>query len=251
MEKTRQPLLSVITATYNAEKTISRLVDSLRAQSNQNFEWIVVDGGSTDATLELVRQATDLSVQVSSQSDFGIYDALNRGIKLTRTPFYLVIGADDFFNPDAFAVIERAITPDTQLLSGNVIVNGEVRRAKGKHNWLKGMTNFISAHSVGTVVRASLHQKYGLYSRLYPLAADQAFIGKLAMENVPLTKVDAVLGSFSSEGISSVDYLGSSTEFCRVQIDLGYSRVVQSLLCVVRILMFCVRSVSSASAGDK
>ena len=74
--------LTVITATYNAEKYLPNLIKSLREQTCKDFEWIVADGSSTDRTLELLSEVKDLNLVVSSEPDFGIYDALNRAIKL-------------------------------------------------------------------------------------------------------------------------------------------------------------------------
>lgn len=71
--------LSIITATFNTSECLPRLIDSLKLQSDPDFEWIVADGGSTDKTLALVHDAAKtLNVKVDSRSDFGIYDTLNK-----------------------------------------------------------------------------------------------------------------------------------------------------------------------------
>lgn len=69
--------LSVITATYNAIEYLPSLIECLRKQEDQDFEWVVADGASTDGTLELLESITDLNIVITSQEDFGIYDALN------------------------------------------------------------------------------------------------------------------------------------------------------------------------------
>ena len=73
--------ISVITAVYNAEDCIQHLIESLRKQNDQNFEWVVVDGLSTDSTLEILKKIDDLNIKIISEVDFGIYDALNKGVK--------------------------------------------------------------------------------------------------------------------------------------------------------------------------
>jgi glycosyltransferase involved in cell wall biosynthesis len=68
--------ISIITATFNAASHLPDLVSCLRNQTYKNFEWVVADGGSTDDTLNILRTTKDLNVVLSSQPDFGIYDAL-------------------------------------------------------------------------------------------------------------------------------------------------------------------------------
>ena len=93
--------ISIVTATYNASQQIPRLVSSLRSQTNKNFEWIIADGGSTDSTLDTIREIDDLNIIVDSKKDFGVYDALNRAIQIASGKYYVVMGADDYFYKDA------------------------------------------------------------------------------------------------------------------------------------------------------
>jgi len=97
MTQAATPTISIITATYNAAAVLPRLVESLIAQTDQDFEWVVADGASTDGTLEILEQAkTRLkNVVVDSRPDFGIYDAMNRAIKLSKSSYYLIVGADN------------------------------------------------------------------------------------------------------------------------------------------------------------
>ncbi len=82
------PTISVITATYNASKTFSGLIDSLRNQTDQAFEWIVMDGASTDGTVEQIKAANDVVTRFVSEPDFGIYHALNKALGLATGEYY-------------------------------------------------------------------------------------------------------------------------------------------------------------------
>src|SRR5262245_157296 len=95
------PTISVITPTYNAATTLPRLIASLRTQTDRDFEWVIADGHSNDGTLEMLRGIDDLDIRITSQPDYGIYDALNRGVRTCSGEYYVVIGADDFFEPEA------------------------------------------------------------------------------------------------------------------------------------------------------
>lgn len=97
------PDITVITATYNASKVLPGLIDSLRSQTDQDFEWIVVDGASTDGTVELVEAAGDVVTRWVSEPDFGIYHALNKALGLATGEYYLVLGADDRLRTEGVA----------------------------------------------------------------------------------------------------------------------------------------------------
>ena len=95
------PTISVITATFNSASKIQGLLDSLRNQTDQDFTWIVQDGLSSDDTIERVQQSGIENLKVESARDFGIYDAINRALARCSTDYYVVIGSDDTFHPDA------------------------------------------------------------------------------------------------------------------------------------------------------
>ena len=91
------PLISVIVATRNAEKTLSRFLDSYAAQTYGNRELIVVDGASTDGTVALLKERRDLITDWSSQKDTGIYQAWNRALDRAKGEWICFFGADDYF----------------------------------------------------------------------------------------------------------------------------------------------------------
>lgn len=176
------PLLSVVTATYNAAHDLPRLIASLAAQTDQDFEWVVADGVSTDGTLELLEQARQKlqRVVVDSRPDFGIYDALNRAVKLASGEYYLVVGADDMLFPEAIERYKAAcVATGADLITAKVLF-GDDPRPRGRYfpawDFLWGQKALVSNHAVGLVIRRSLHEHFGYYSRKFPISADQLFI---------------------------------------------------------------------------
>lgn len=227
--------ISVITAVYNAESCISNLIESLRQQQDQDFEWVVVDGVSTDKTLEILKDVKDLNIKIISESDFGIYDALNKGIKACSGEYYLVAGADDIFFKNAIGDYKKEISMDVKLIGAKVIVGGEAIGAHGK-SWQYGQRAYISNHSVGILIHKSLHNKYVWYSKKYPIAADQYFIQICALNNERIIAIDSVVGEFSLCGISSYDHLGAVTELFRIQVSLGYNKWLQFFIFILRVI---------------
>lgn len=230
--------ISIVSATYRAAQHLLRLINSLRAQSNKDFEWIIADGGSTDGTLELLHEIDDLNLVIDSRPDFGVYDALNRAIKLCSGDYYLVLGADDLLYPDAIKIIHDALQDSDYDIYSFLVdsENGVDVNSKRKWKFFYSQRAYIGAHSVGTVIRKQLHEKFGYYSSKFPIAADQYFIKKVCDAGARIKYVDIPIGVFGSSGISTVDTLGQLTESLRVQIRTRESKLLQFFLFFLRVI---------------
>ena len=90
-----KPLISVITVCYNAQETLENTIQSVLNQNYDNVEFIIIDGNSSDNSLEIIRKYNDYIDLWISEKDDGIYDALNKGVKFSKNKYYLVIGSDD------------------------------------------------------------------------------------------------------------------------------------------------------------
>jgi len=230
--------LSVITATFNVVECLPRLVTSLRSQTDSDFEWVVADGGSTDETLALVHDAAKtLNVKVDSRPDFGIYDALNRAVEMADGDYYIVIGADDEFFPNAVERYKAAcISTDADFVTARVEVDGCVFGVRNKRwEWLYGPFAHVGCHAVGLAIRRSLHDRFGYYSRSFPIAADQLFILEALHGGATVSEQPFVAGKYYHGGFSGQDVLGTLVEGFRVQVRVGHGLLLQFLLFAVRV----------------
>lgn len=231
------PTISIITATRNATDHLPRLIESLRGQTDLDFEWVVADGASDDGTLELLRSITDLNIVISSQPDFGIYDALNRAIRLSTGEYYIVCGSDDYFYHDAIANFRGAIKlSHADIIVANAMYGQRCLKVRRGPAWLFGHGALISAHTLATAFKKELHGVYGYYSRKYPIAADHLFVMQACRGGASRYESDFLAGEVGRGGVSSVDRAGSATEVFRVQLVLGSSSVVQTILLILRLL---------------
>lgn len=231
-----KPKISVITATFNAAHCLPKLIESLQNQTDKDFEWVIADGGSTDETLQLLKQVQGLTIKITSQSDFGIYDALNRGIKASSGEYYVVIGADDCFFENAIHDFRGAISEGADIITANIKQNGHVISPLNKAPWLYGMRSYVSSHSVGTLFKKSLHDKLGYYSNKFPICADNLFILTAMKHQAVLKKIETVSGVFSLDGLSGTDILGTLVENFRVQIKVGENKHLQTIFLFLRLL---------------
>ena len=114
--------ISIITVTYNAEEFIEQCIRSVVGQSYKNIEYILVDGASSDSTLNIVQKYKNNINILISEVDQGIYDAMNKGIKLASGDVIGILNADDFFaDQDVVANIVKSFTENvTDIVYGNL-----------------------------------------------------------------------------------------------------------------------------------
>lgn len=162
------PLVSIVTATYNAKEYLPRLIASLRNQVNKNFEWVVVDGASTDGTLEILNNVNDINLTVDSRPDNGVYDAFNRAAQIASGNYILFLGADDFLVCDLSKLADNFTDLNT-LYYGDVYMPMRHRIIGGKFSKLRLAIHNICQQAI--FYPRSVFTKYK-FNTDYPLWAD-------------------------------------------------------------------------------
>ncbi len=235
--------ISIITATYNCDSTINSCLASVAQQSYKKIEHIVIDGGSTDKTLEILSKHQSQIAQVLSEKDQGIYDALNKGIMRASGDIIAVLHSDDFFeNKNVVADVVKIFKKNSKIpmIIGSVVyVSQNERKVLRLYSSTKFRTwmlrfGFIPAHTA-TFVRKDLYQRIGLYNTKYVSAGDfEFFVRAFWLHHVPFLAINQVLvrmriGGLSSSGFSS--YLRSSVEILSaLQENKMYSNLIFVLI---------------------
>jgi glycosyltransferase involved in cell wall biosynthesis len=248
MAEAAGPLLSVITATRNVAGVIPALYESLGRQSYSNFEWVVADGASTDATVGLLQEFSARSpwLRFSSEPDFGVYHALNKAIAASRGQYYVVAGADDVLDKDALSKYVAAAAGGADVVMARVLRNGKVTGGFYPNKaWIGTARVFASSHSVGTLIRTDLHQRFGFYSARFPLLADVFFLKTLLRSGkVSFADTDFVAGTFAEGGLTTVNQLQILAENWQIQMLTESNPVLQTLLFLGKV---ATRSVAVAN----
>ena len=177
-----KPLVTIITATYNAASSLQATIASIRQQSYVNIEWIIVDGGSSDDTVRILQQNDDVIQFWTSEPDNGIYDAWNKGIARARGEWIGFLGAGDTYHHDAIlkyvSAIEASKTP-VQLITSRIRLvdqHGNCKIIVGeKFDWSIFQRRMNIAH-VGALHHRSLFDKYGIFDTEYSSAGDYEFL---------------------------------------------------------------------------
>lgn len=172
-----RPLVTIVTSTYNAAKYLPQAIRSVREQRYGNIEWIVVDGASTDGTLDLIRDSGDVIRSWISEADKGIYDAWNKGLQLAQGEWVLFLGADDQLLPDAIESMlkvadESPVTLD--LITGKTgLYSGEIkRRTVGKPWEWERFRKYMCVAHVGAMHHVSYFSRYGHFDNTFRIAGD-------------------------------------------------------------------------------
>ena len=118
--------VTIITAVYNGAAYIKRAIDSIAEQTYDNIEYIVVDGGSTDGTVDILRQHSNVVTRFISEPDKGIYDAMNKGVKMATGDWIYFLGCDDYLYPD-FSKMCTLLDDKHTIYYGNVFHRGRVQ----------------------------------------------------------------------------------------------------------------------------
>ena len=210
--------VSIITPCLNSETTIRDTIESVIRQSYQNMEYIIVDGGSTDRTVEIIEEYMDVfagRLRYISEKDNGIYDAMNKGIQRASGSVIGIINSDDWYEPEA---VERAVQcfQDT----GANVVYGEI--------WMideNGKRKYHTSHSAfplhpSTFIKREIYINHGMFDTTYQIAADRELLLRLMTENVKFAYVDRILANFRTIGISSTKSLVCARE--TYEINLKY-----------------------------
>lgn len=207
--------VSIITATMNSEKYLSDCIESVRRQNYKNIEHIVIDGKSSDGTLEIIEKNSDHISYWISETDRGMYDAINKGIQMATGDIIGILNSDDMFaSADAVrSIVDCFENNNVDSVYGDLVYVDPKNTQKIIRYW-KGISYKRSRFRYGWMpahptfyIRRDLIQQYGLYENHYYTAADYEFMARyLYLNKVSSLYLDAMLVKMRSGGLSNVTF---------------------------------------------
>jgi len=198
--------ISVITPSFNSEKTIEKTILSVISQKRScNLEYIIIDGGSTDRTCEIIKKYADIDVFIS-ESDAGAYDAMNKGISLATKDIIGIINSDDWYQDGTIKIVEQEFSKysDIDVLYSpiNNYFEGEYVATFSPGDLEKLPIRFTLNHP-SCFIKKSAYDSVGLYDLQYKIAADYDLILRLFISGLKFHYVDTPLAAYSLNGMSS------------------------------------------------
>ncbi len=206
--------VSIITVTFNSASTLETTLDSVRAQDYMNIEHILVDGASTDGTVEMIRSYPNVTKFVS-EKDNGLYDAINKGIRMSTGEIVGILNSDDFFpntkvvskivaafqdqNLDAVYGDIAFVRPDNLKRVVRYYSSGNFKPKKFAYGYMPAHPSFY--------VKRKYYEKYGLYKLDYKIAADYELLMRFMHTNhLRAGYLPEVLVNMRTGGVSNKNF---------------------------------------------
>jgi glycosyltransferase involved in cell wall biosynthesis len=211
--------VSIITASYNSERSIQKTIDSVACQDYKDIEYIIIDGGSTDKTLSIIKKNSTVISAFISEKDTGIYNALNKGIKMATGDIIGFLNSDDVYaGKDIVSKIA-----DSFLNNNADIVYGNLIYQFGEHSYKKTIRYWKSNAFVSNSLiygwmpphptlycKKSIYETYGCYNENYKISADYEFILRVFSKSnikkifLPEIMVKMEIGGISNRSLKNI-----------------------------------------------
>lgn len=198
-DKTLKPKVSVITVTFNAASMLERTLQSVESQSYKPLETIIVDGGSKDGTTDIIRRHSASITRWVSEPDGGIYDAMNKGVRMASGEWVIFMNAGDTFAADD--VLDRIFLKsqnDADIIYGDVLKDGNVKKAPAEYHLYHRM---LFCHQ-SSLTRRSLLIACP-FDTSHRLSADLKFFLTQYLHHARFRYVDFPIANFDTSGVSN------------------------------------------------
>lgn len=199
--------LSIITVNLNNKEGLQKTIDSVLSQTFKNFEWIVIDGGSTDGSKELIKQCSEHFSYWVSEPDKGIYNAMNKGVKVAKGEYLQFLNSGDWLVDET--ALERCFSHgfSADIAYGDLFfvhADGKIEKSTyPEHLTFRFLYQYSLGHNASFFKR-ELFQK-DQYDESLKIVSDWAFFIKKVLENKDFEYLDEIVTCFDTGGVSSVD----------------------------------------------
>lgn len=235
-------MLTIVTAAHRNVAGLRALSDHLVPYLSEHVRWRVKDSGACVETLSWQSSIPREFFDFDATPDSGIYDALNKALAGVTTEYYLVVGSDDTLDASALPAVLKLLSNEcsqADILSFPVRIGSKLRRAKQYWPLFLSSSGLVSSHSVGTILKTSLHKRFGLYDTRYRILADSLFLRKAHDGGAVFdSRTEPVMGHFDLNGVSSTAHGRRIAETYSYQVECGSSPFLQSILMMLRTVRF-------------
>lgn len=168
-----EPKITIITVCFNEIMNIEKTIESIVEQTYKNIEYIIIDGGSNDGTIDIIRKYEKYISYWKSEKDFGIYDAMNKGIKVASGEYVIFINSGDILHEDIVRVVaDKKCFNKADIIYGDIIINNKYVKADSLNEFYYRMPFCHQA----VFAKLSLFYEYGLFDLSYKVCADYKWL---------------------------------------------------------------------------
>lgn len=217
--------LTVITVVKNDEKNIEKTIKSVIKQKKVNIEYIIIDGGSKDQTLNIIKKYRTRIDKIISEEDSGIYYAMNKGIKLSKNDIIVFCNSGDFFYPNSFnKILDLFNKFNYDFVFGTVLRNyttSSILKFGFDLKRLKYNFDFATSHTTGFFLKRKMYKKIGIYNTNFKISSDYDLYLRLFKNSCKggHTKKKDLIGYVAKGGFSSkVSFLNHAIEEFKIRM---------------------------------
>lgn len=196
------PLISIITVSYNAVKTIEQTILSVINQAESRLEYIIIDGGSSDGTIDIIKKYSSQIDYWISESDNGIYDAMNKGASKAKGKYLAFLNADDWYEPNVIKDIINHTDGINDLVYGIIKIHNKTGFLYAHGASMNNIHNEMIAHPA-TLIKKDIFYQLGGYDLSYKYVADYDLMLRLYNRGGKFYFTDKIIANFRLDGASS------------------------------------------------
>lgn len=210
--------ISIITVCLNSERTIEQTIQSVIRQNYSDYEYIIIDGGSTDKTLEILDKYKENISIIVSEPDDGIYDAMNKGIDISTGDIVGIINSDDWYEPLALETVGKYFQESgAEVIYGRVNIYSENNKVKIQiPTNIEKLRYEMEIPHPATFVKRDVYIKHGTFQQKYKIAADYELMLRLYISGVRFACIDKALANFRHGGISELQAQKTAEETLKI-----------------------------------
>lgn len=197
---------SIITVSFNSSTTIEKTIKSVLNQNYPELEYIIIDGASTDGTMDIINRYKNNISRIVSEKDSGIYNAMNKGISLANGDIIGIINSDDWYDENAVKKVAESFEENTQVIYGNLVyVDSEGKYQQNLKLPLEALNYTMAVPHPTVFIRKEVYKKYGTFNENYKIASDYELILRLYKKHVNIQYIDSTIAYFRTGGTSSLN----------------------------------------------
>ena len=229
--------LSIITVSYNSASTIEQTIQSVLDQDYENFEYIIIDGGSTDGTVDLIEKYADRLAYYVSEPDNGLYDAMNKGISRASGDIVGMINSDDYYFPKAFKTVANAYMGhklEDYIFWGDVMYEIQGRIAGFRPDNVK--TGAFAPHP-SMFCPKCIYERIGTYDTSFRLLADYDFMYRAVnkYQIKPLYEPE-LIAFFREGGLADKNILPCLKDELHVKLKYGQNPIYARIIFLLKVI---------------
>jgi len=208
------PKISIVTPSYNQGEFLEETISSVINQGYPNLEYIIIDGGSTDATLDIIRKYENNISYWISEPDEGIYDAMNKGISLCNGSIVALLNADDYYQNNLIInlVVKSLCLDKNTIYYGDAIIQYDDIHMQLLKKGILDLTKGMTLIHQSMFVCKEIYENNGLYNTKYRYAADLDFTLRTYLANIKYVYIPHTLVNFRYGASSDKHFFKSYLE---------------------------------------